>query len=430
MTIYGGFSIPTFGMQSQAYALDVIGNNVANVNTGGYKRTDVRFKTVLSDTYESSSYEAERVAGNKQSDIGGTRPVDSVRIGTQGLISASASDLDLAINGNGFFILNDQVDGSGNTFYSRDGSFEIKLNGTASATADDGSTITVSQGYLADKSGYYVMGWTPSADGTFSGSGSLSALRIDQFAFTDNGVATTEAELDLNLKADEVESGNYTYNIDVYDSNGDPRSVAMTFTKDAANNEWTVTASTGNIADTVNSVAAALTFDSLGQYSTGSPYAVDIVYADGSTVAVELDLSGCTQFAGRYNPVSYSKDGYVASDMTQVNFDTQGNLVGTFDDNSHRVIYRLPLATFPNPDGLHPRSGMVFEETDDSGDVSVVDAVDSGQATFSPNARELSNVDLADQFTKLMLTQTAYNSSATAFKTMDEMLQDASGLKR
>lgn len=428
MTIYGGFSIPTFGMQTQSYSLNVIGNNIANVNTGGYKRTDVRFETLLSQDYTSTGYDTNRVAGNSQSDIGGVLPKDYLRVAKQGFVAASTSDLDVAINGNGYFILNTEVDGSGQTYYSRDGNFQMKINGTDSATADDGSAIDVSVGYLADKNGYYVMGWTADAAGQVSG-GSVSALRIDQFAFVNSGTATTQANLDLNLKADEAVGGAYTYNCDVYDSEGHLKSVAITFTKDATNQEWTVAASTGNVLDTVNSANGTLVFDSLGAYSSGSPFAVDIAYAGGETVAFNLDLSQCTQFSGQYNPVSYTKDGFIASNMTHVNFDSEGNLIGTFEDNSHRVIYQLPLALFTNPEGMHPMSGMVFQETDDSGEAEVVDAVDSGHASFTPNARELSNVDLADQFTKLMLTQTAYNSSATAFKTMDEMLQDAKTLK-
>ncbi|MEO5335829.1 MAG: flagellar hook-basal body complex protein [Magnetospirillum sp. WYHS-4] len=429
MTIYGGFSIPTYGMQSQAYALDVIGNNVANVNTGGYKRTDVRFETVLSDSYRSTGYSEERKSGNVQSDINGTRPKDYMRISTQGLITATDNNLDLAINGDGFFILNTDVDGSGTTYYSRDGAFETKINGTSSATADDGSTINVSTGYLVDKNGYYVMGWEPDADGTFSDTGSLTALRVDQFAFTDTGMASTEARLNINLDAADDTGGTFTYNVDIFDSEGDKRSVAMTFTKDATVNQWTASASTGNALDTVNSVATTMTFDSFGQLTAGSPFSIDIAWSDGATSLVSLDLSECTQYAGAYNPVSYWKDGYVAADMTGINFDTEGHVVGTFEDDSHRRVYKVALASFVNPDQLQAMPGMTFKVTEDSGDATVFAASSDGRASFTPNAHELSNVDLADQFTKLMLTQTAYNSSATAFKTMDEMMQDAKALK-
>ena len=155
MPVYSAFTIPTLGMRAQSHSLSTIGNNIANVTTGGFKRTDTNFSTLLSHTID------------KQSDIGGVKPKDLNQITQQGRMSVSDRDLDLAINGQGFFVFNSRVDGSGQTFYGRDGSFEmatvndITVTGTPSVDATGATitnTITAKDGYLVDKNGYFLPG--------------------------------------------------------------------------------------------------------------------------------------------------------------------------------------------------------------------------------------------------------------------------------
>jgi flagellar hook protein FlgE len=196
MTIYSAFSIPTLGMMGQSHSLATIGNNIANVTTGGFKRTDTNFSTLLSQTVDH------------QSDIGGMKPKDINQITQQGNMVISNRDLDLAINGQGFFILNSDVTGGGQTYYGRDGSFEmaslndISVAGTPTIDADDVSTpttITTKDGYLVDKNGYYVQGWTADPITGLFTSTSLSSLRVDPYAFATTGQTTTNGELKLNL---------------------------------------------------------------------------------------------------------------------------------------------------------------------------------------------------------------------------------------
>lgn len=188
MTIYSAFSIPTLGMMGQSHALATIGNNIANVTTGGFKRTDTNFSTLLSQTLD------------KQSDIGGMKPKDLNQITQLGNMVISNRDLDLAINGQGFFVLNSDLTGGGETYYGRDGSFEMATVNDISVTADDGSTITTKDGYLVDKNGYYLQGWTADPVTGLFGT-TLSALRIDPYAFAAQGQTTTNASLRLNLPA-------------------------------------------------------------------------------------------------------------------------------------------------------------------------------------------------------------------------------------
>ncbi len=232
MAVYGAFATSTLAMLSQAHALGTIGNNIANLTTGGFKATDTRFSTVLSDSLFN------------QSDLGGVTPKDINRIDQQGTVVSSSSSLDVSINGQGFFILNTQLDGSGDTLYTRDGGFSMTTGPDTTTTADDGSTITVKEGYLVDKNGYYVQGWTPATDGTFSNSGTLSALRVDQFAFTATGQTTTTAQLGLNLPAVANVGSVNVYTIEVIDSNFTAQTANLNFTKGSTVNTWTISATT------------------------------------------------------------------------------------------------------------------------------------------------------------------------------------------
>ncbi len=534
MPVYGAFASSTLAMLSQAHALATIGNNIANINTGGFKATDTRFSTVLSDTLFN------------QSDLGGVTPKDFNRIDQQGTMVSSSSPLDVAINGQGFFVLNTQRDGSGETLYTRDGGFSMTTGPDTTAIADDGSTITVKEGYLVNKNGYYVQGWSPATDGTFSNSGSLSSLRVDQFAFTANGQPTTTAQLGLNLPAMANPGDVNVFTIEVIDSNFTAQTATLNFTKGTNVNEWTISATTSqtpvaqvdtvtigagtieagdtytvtvdgnavvytttglepgglsgirdalvaainadstvsaivtaaagtsagdltltavtagtaftaiaatgnegtadntaaivtttaNTPNTVTTTPVTLTFGGNGQLtSPTTPVSLALSWAPvapnaAGTATVALDLSTLTQFAGPFVPVSYSKNGFAVSDMRSFHFDISGHIVGTFADGSFRSIYKLPLALFSNPNALERRNGNTFAVTAESGTARVTAASVGGFALFAPNTHELSNVNLADQFTKLILTQNAYNSAATVFRTIDELLITARDLKR
>ena len=153
MTVYSAFAPSTLGMLSQSYALNVIGNNVANVNTSGFKGTDTRFSTVLSHSLF------------QQSDLGGAVPNDLHRINIQGSVIGTDSEQNLAINGQGFFIL-ERTFGSGNYYYGRAGDFQMRTVNDITVE-NNGETITTKDGYLVDKNGYFVMGYVPDVDGTF-----------------------------------------------------------------------------------------------------------------------------------------------------------------------------------------------------------------------------------------------------------------------
>ena len=219
MTVNWAFSAATQGMMSQAHALNNIGINIANVSTGGFRRTDTQFATVLGRSLDH------------ESDLSGVRPRDFQRVDDQGFMVASDRSLDVALNGKGFFIVNTEEGGSGKKLYTRDGSFKQVLGAPVTVTGNNNLPITVKKGFLADKNGYYVQGFAPDANGVFPTSGTLQSLRIDQFAFAGNNQPTTSARLHLNLPAGDAIGDVRQYSIEVVDSTGPRNSTNLNFTR-------------------------------------------------------------------------------------------------------------------------------------------------------------------------------------------------------
>ncbi len=534
MSGYSLFQTSTLGMMAQAHALNTIGSNIANISTGGYKRIDTRFVTMLSSNIRTGAGANSQISfANEERGLGGVKPKDFQTLDQQGLLKATERSLDLAIAGDGFFQVSPTLALSNEIFFTRDGGFDVNVAGApVTATADDGSTINVSQGFLADKNGFFLLGVAPETDGTFSPTGALIPLRVDQFAFTNNFSATTTINLNVNLPAQAVfPSADENLSLTVVDSNGKTRAVTATFIKTPTANQWhmeftaddlaNVTQAPGNtfsvnsgttsgnlmvldpatrtisiknesvpsasspgvfiglrpgdpitltgtalndgIAFTIGSISAdfatitvatgtplvggpenvtalggatstrvvgdRLIFDSSGQLSSPATVTPTLTWSDGATTTFAMDISAMSQLKGDFTPINFSQNGLSSSDMTSVTFDSKGHVIGQFADGSSRKIYKIPLAVFTNVNGLEPGNGNTYEESVSSGTRRSVFADTSGIAILAPNTLELSNVDLATQFTQMIQVQQAYNSSATVFKTVDEMTMVARDLK-
>jgi flagellar hook protein FlgE len=421
MTGMGFFQPAVLGMSSQSHALGVISTNIANVTTNGYKRTDTNFRTVLSGSV------AFRV-GNPQSsgpasvqtDLGGVRPADRARVSLQGAYKATGRDLDLAISGRGFFVFNENESGSGQTVFGRDGELFVASKGEQAVTLPDGTASTVPMAWLVDKNGYFLQGWSAAADGSVPTGGTPGALRVDPNAVTLSGAPTTGARLAMNLPAGDPVGSGQSYAIDVFDSGAIQRQLQLSFDKVSANS-WSL--------DVDGAPLGTLTFGPDGALQGPTSYAVAANFppatpaAAATTASFNLDLSGLTQFAGSFITFDYSRDGYAQGALTGVHFDQDGDVIGDFDNGHTRPLYRLAIADFVNPDGLEQLSGNVFVEGADSGPAVMAGAGQAGLGVISPGTVEQSNVDLAGEFNRMILTQNAYNSSATAFRTLDEMLE-------
>lgn len=521
MSGYGLFQPATLGMQSQAHRLNTIGYNISNVNTGGFKRTDTEFETLLSDTTF------------QQSDLGGVKPYARATNDIQGLITPTQRPLDLAIVGDGFFAVQPELSGTTEIFFTRDGSFNVNtVDGqTSSVTSDDGSTITVANGYLVDKNGYFVLGSAADANGAFSSS-AAAPMRVDQYAFTDIGQPTSSAAMEFNLPANnEFGSTAETFTLRTYDSNSAERNISFDFSPTQTENQWrmnvradnlttstlgpgttstTSTTNAGLATDTqfvfnaatntvqlsntatgaavnnafssyiagdqitfagaanagnnatftisnvtnngstlvlngplvgestaalpVTGTSAAaltnpLTFTSLGQLTTPTSMDFSATWSDGATSTFTIDMSAMTQFNGDFTIFRSAQDGLPQANITDISFDSNGQVLGTFSDGTQRAIYKIPLYDFVNPNGLETANGMIFKETEESGSATAFFGDEAARASFVSGAIEISNVDIAAEFARMIQTQNAYNMSATSFKTIDEMTTVARDLK-
>ncbi|MCW8862660.1 MAG: flagellar hook-basal body complex protein, partial [Rhodospirillales bacterium] len=213
-----------------------------------------------------------------------------------------------------------------------------------------------------------------------------------------------------------------------YNSDGGLDTIAFLWTKTAINT-WEVTGSTDG--GTITSPAAtSVTFNGDGTVNTPDSLTIAGTASGGEAISYELDITGLTQFAGSLNETFYSYNGSSNATLESVTFDSDGFVLGAFSDTTMRKLYKIPIATFLNPDGLAGYNGNVWAESINSGSVTERFLDTFGSAQLLTNTLESSNVELQDEFTKMLITQQAYNSSATVFRTVDEMTQVAKDLKR
>ncbi len=299
MSIIGALSISTQGMKSQATALGVIGTNVANVQSGGYKRADPFFQTLTGKrTFE-------------QSDINANRPIITNRIDLQGTISGTSNAMDTAISGDGFFITRTTFDNSGETFYTRDGSFEqFALNDISVTDPVTGSSYLTKDSYLVDKNGNFLLGYAARADGTFPTSGRPAPMRVDQNAFSNTGRATTVVDLAyaLNSNATAITgthlnavstfessgvrpAGMEVFPIDIVDSAGIMQSARINLTKASAS-QWDMSLTYQDVP-----VAQVDTLSIAGTVEAGDTYSATINGATATYEAITGDtIASVTTF--------------------------------------------------------------------------------------------------------------------------------------
>ena len=176
--------------------------------------------------------------------------------------------------------------------------------------------------------------------------------------------------------------------------------------------------------------AQPLVFDPTGGLVGPLRYTVSVAHAGGTTSDFTLDVSDFSQFAADFVPFDYSHDGFPSGNLESVAFDAGGHVLGRFDNGMEQRLYKLALADFVNADALYALSGNVYAASANSGAATLAGAAEGSNGALVTSAQELSNVDIADEFTRMIKTQHAYNASATAFRTADEMTQEAGELKR
>ncbi|MQX37937.1 flagellar hook protein FlgE [Roseospira navarrensis] len=413
MSVFASLLTSSQAMATQSHVMERISDNVANMNTIGYKSFDAHLRDTINhvtgqgDTFLSVS------------------AVDIRRAEAQGIVQSTGRPLDVALNGQGFFITNPAFDGSGEQHFTRAGS-------TTTGLGDDGNS------YLVNSSGQFYQGWALDADGGLDTSGPLGPIQIDNIEGLP-GEPTTEVAFSGNVDANATQSRNFE--VSVWSSpdaagDNDPYALVMTWTPGAPNsNAWTVSYTVRGPDGTSTPLpeTTAVQFDGLGQYvSPPDPAVISVPFANGTSSSISVDLSHMTQFGGGGFVENWQEgNGYPEGRVSNTAFDNRGRLMVQYSNGQSRALYQLAVADFPAPQKLDDAGSTMFTYNPEAGapEIYAAQAASTRTAIVSGSV-EASTVDVAKEFTNMITTQKAYSTSATVFRTSDEMMQTASGLKR
>ncbi|NKB57996.1 MAG: flagellar hook-basal body complex protein [Alphaproteobacteria bacterium] len=413
MTGFGLFASGISALRAQADAFAGISQDISNLTTQGYKATDTQFAELV---HSGAGSIFDQFSGTKS----GTRNL----IDHQGAIQSTSRKLDVAIVGTGFLVTNTQQDLAGETQLTRSGSLDGRVVST-------GGTDQV---FLADQNGNFVLGWPSNGLGGFTTGTTVSSLqpiRIDSGAAGSAAAATTTATLAANLPAGVATGTNFDLSVGVFDNLGNTHTVLFDFTKNAAIDTWDVVATTADGTVTAGS-PASMTFDAVGNIVSPTNLAVGITWTNPATAAasaVAVDFSRMTQFAGSFTPNIVASNGNTAGTLVEVEFNAAGEVVGTFSNGLIQSIAKLPVALVRSENQLTPEEGTKFLPNPNTGDIRLVEADQSDFAFFVPQSVEESTVDLAGEFSDMVVAQRAYSSAAQTIKVVDEMAQVATRLK-
>jgi flagellar hook protein FlgE len=409
----GFFTASISGLRGQSEAFASISQNVANLTTGGYKASDTLFSDLVNSGRGSIF---EQFSGFKAN----TRNL----INTQGSILSTGRALDVAIDGAGFLVTNTRQDGSGDTLLTRAGSLGQVVVGTGSEQ----------QAFLVDRNGNFFQGFPADGNGGFTIStsvGGLQPIRIDRAAALSSAVATTSATLTANLPANATSGTSFNLSAGVFDSLGTPHALQFEFTKTTSANTWNLVASTADGTLTAGS-PATMTFDTTGKIVSPLNQSVSITWTDPVTAApstIGVDFSAMTQFGASFSPSIVNSNGNAIGNLESVSINARGEVVGLFSNGLSRGLAKLPIAVVRNINGLTPLTATNFSANAASGPIRLLEVDLTTFANFTPLALENSTVILANEFTKLIVTQRAYSSAAKSIQVIDEMFQIATRLK-
>ena len=412
------------GLRGHQMMMDVIGNNIANVNTVGFKAGRVNFQDILSQTMHGATAPSGGLGSINPAQIGLGMTVAGIDVlQTQGNLQSTGKTTDMAIQGDGFFV---ESDGS-NTVYTRDGAFDIALDGSL---ANPGS-------------GLKVQGWQANADGAIDITQPITNLVIPIGQRT-TALATSNVTLSGNLDAaaraadpaanPPVLATTVPTTMTVFDSLGVSHSVKVTFTKTGANTwDWLATKDDADKGITIATSAGVnqgtMTYTSGGVFSA-STGTLSFSFPDGATSTTpKIDLSQMTQFSGTSQPAGQT-DGFTSGTLVTFAVGDAGQLSGVYSNGQTQVLGQIALANFLNSAGLLRAGQNNFSATSASGAANIGTAGTGGRGTVTTGALEMSNVDLATQFTGMITAERGFQANSRVITTSDEMLQELVNLKR
>jgi flagellar hook protein FlgE len=391
------------GLRTHQTMMDVVGNNIANVNTAGYKASSVTFQEALSQTMRGAG------DGINPMQVGlGAKLASIDPVFTQGGTQVTGRNTDVAIQGDGFFI----VQKGDERLYTRAGKLDIDAQGNLGS------------------GGYEVLGWTPDASGTIDYTRPVSTLSvpIGQVA---PPASTSAVSVAGNLSADAAVGDSVSKSIVVYDSLGQDHEVAIQFTK-TASNAWDVTAGVNGTGYTLT--PASVTFASDGTLSSASPLVFSGFTPSGADpLTFDIELAGSSplvQFGGPSSAEAFRKDGRAIGVLRGFSISDDGSISGQFSNGQTMTLGAIATATFANPAGLTRMGNSNFSDTVNSGEALIGQPGTGNRGSLSAGSLEMSNVDLAQEFTNLIIAQRGFQANSRVITASDELLADLVNLKR
>ena len=460
-SLYSGVS----GLQNHQTRMDVIGNNISNVNTNGFKRGRVTFQDMISQQMSGAAKPTEELGGINPKEVGLGMTVAAIdNIFTQGNLQSTGVTTDLAIKGNGFFILKDGQE----SFYTRNGAFSLDSNGTLVNPAN-GMRV---QGWMAEEvNGQMIVKTAATPEDITIPVGSKDPAR-----------ATTNVNFACNLdkntpviregaSLDDIEKGTWGTEQVIYDTYGNEHKLSVSFTRvpdepnlwqavvnvDEENGDFTqtriglgttdgeqntffvafdnmgalqyVTDSAGNVSNTEGEIViqASYTVPESNADEEGNPHR--------QTFNINLGTVGSwkdtiTQSAQRSSTKAFYQDGYTMGYLDNFKIDSNGVITGVYTNGTTRTIAQVALATFTNDRGLEKAGDNTFVESNNSGMARIGESGVAGRGSLMSGALEMSNVDLSEQLTDMIVTQRGFQSNAKTIQTADTLLETVLSLKR
>ncbi|NLA26112.1 MAG: flagellar hook protein FlgE [Firmicutes bacterium] len=398
------------GLRGHQIKLDVIGNNIANVNTVAFKKSQARFEDLLSQTMQGATAPMMR-GGMNPSQVGmGMRVSSILNNHYQGPIQNTDWETDLAIEGSGYFIVSDGRE----YFYTRDGSF-----------GQDSS------GHLVNVNGLRLMGWPGTEESTRA---ELAPLHIP---LGEQAVARATSQISFagNLDAraiGEDHAGEYSYSYEhfVFDSLGHRYFVEVVFIPDEENT-WTFEISSDDLTITEGS-SGKLKFTPEGNLDIANSE-IDIFKAAPAgalPLDITLNFQGCTQLAGLSNLLVRDQNGFPTGELVSFEIGRSGMITGTYSNGMVENIGQIPLAFFTNPEGLIKEGGNLYQVTSNSGEARAGLPGTEGRGLIRSSSLEMSNADIAVEFTELITTSRAFQANTRVVTASDEILMEVINMKR
>jgi len=432
MTVLSSMNSGVSGLKAESDALGVVGDNIANVNTSGFKAQRAVFEDVLGHSILAGTSTGLPGSGVKVGDI--------QQMFTQGTLSNTGVSTDVALNGDGFFVVKGTVDGVSSNFYTRAGEFVIDKDGK-----------------LSNTSGLKVQGYQANGDGTFAAS--LSDVTAPTAALPARATQAINITANIDSSAaviatawdaqDPANTANFSTTMSVYDSLGNAHTADVYFRK-TADNAWDyhvlVPGADLNPPVTGNAEigSGALTFTDTGALNAetvttpatatfgGGAAAAQVITLDFGTSIADggTGLDGTTQFAGPSNVSAQKQDGYASGDFAGVSVDGQGVVTGLYTNGEKIAMSQLGIAKFRSNDGLGRAGQNLWISTRESGTAAMGTAGSGGRGATTGGALEGSNVDLAGEFVSMIQHQRSFSANSKTITTADEMLQELINLKR